>query len=137
MPTIAPPPPGAGLNSFGDQCISSPVRRSRVTARVITAGTRISFLIGASLPMASPLGRILSPRWAGRRGGSAVLALHADLLARLGLAGLSARVLHAEGGLPDAVRVLVHHHRVGGGQGRRAVAEVEHVFQIGRAACRE
>src|SRR5258706_133795 len=54
MPTRAPPPPADGLNRAFDQCISSPARRSSVTARVIRAGTRISFLIETSLGMASP-----------------------------------------------------------------------------------
>src|SRR6266542_6159046 len=60
MPTMAPPPPAAGLNRAFDQCISSPVRRSRVTARVIRAGTRISFLIDTSLIMASPQYEVVS-----------------------------------------------------------------------------
>src|SRR5882672_8200333 len=54
MPTMAPPPPAAGLNRAFDQCMSSPVRWSSVTARVITAGTRISFLIETSFVMTSP-----------------------------------------------------------------------------------
>src|SRR6266851_756550 len=54
MPTMAPPPPAAGLKRAFDQCISSPVRRSSVTARVISAGTRTSFLIETSFVMASP-----------------------------------------------------------------------------------
>src|SRR3954469_20350770 len=40
MPTTAPPPPPAGLKKVRFQCSSSPVRRSAVTARVMSAGIR-------------------------------------------------------------------------------------------------
>src|SRR6188474_1272177 len=42
IPTRAPAPPGSRLKSLGDQCCNSPMRRSKVTARVMTAGTTIS-----------------------------------------------------------------------------------------------
>src|SRR5262245_33082553 len=42
IPTIAPAPPAAREKKTGDQFCSSPMRRRRVTARVITEGTRIS-----------------------------------------------------------------------------------------------
>src|SRR2546426_10916196 len=47
MPTSAAPPPAFRLNSTGDQCLSSPTSRNSVTARVMTAGTRIRlFMLG-------------------------------------------------------------------------------------------
>src|SRR5579863_7377458 len=51
MPTKAPPPPASVLNSFGDQCWSSPTRRKIVTSSVIAAGimidTRLPELVSA------------------------------------------------------------------------------------------
>src|SRR5262245_19335797 len=41
MPTRAPPPPASRLNRRGDQPCSSPTSRRRVTARVMTEGTRM------------------------------------------------------------------------------------------------
>src|SRR5215510_13835277 len=43
IPTSAPPPPGLGSKYFGDQCSSSPTRRSTVIASVITEGQSISW----------------------------------------------------------------------------------------------
>src|SRR5215467_11518580 len=45
IPTTAPPPPAAGLKSATGQCCSSPIRRNRVTAKLIRKGTKISFEI--------------------------------------------------------------------------------------------
>ena len=45
------------MNRIGDQPCNSPTRRSNVTASVITAGTRISFLSIVDISLADILGR--------------------------------------------------------------------------------
>ena len=42
MPTMDPAPPDSGLKNVFDHCASSPAKRSKVTASVMTAGKRVS-----------------------------------------------------------------------------------------------
>src|SRR5712691_1668587 len=53
MPTRAPPPPTARLKSVGEPFVSSPARRSMVTASVTSEGMRIKRPIDVRSAMAS------------------------------------------------------------------------------------